>query len=385
MRIPAARELMQYMYVCMVENGGPNSRCRFASASAAHLGSGRGESGAETRRCSAGPLPTRPGGTTYVMRLKLQHNIPQTVCKALYLGLTQTFPLPSELFVYKMPSPIMSPPWPNNAKAAISLTMDNLGEPLEIQLGRWPQDGPFGTHESVTKYLPKVLDMLEAANVKGTYFIEAWSLGVYGDTVKEIARRGHEIAWHAYQHEAWARLSPSEEEENFTKSLAIASEFGVKYKGFRPPGGTITQTTRELLRLHGFQYVSHVAPAAAVEEGIVLLPFQWQDIDAFYYEPELSFIRKKFGVQEDVQKPAVLEEHLLDRIRKTIEARGHLAILFHPFLQKSDEKLAVMQKILERISNDPDIWCAPCENVAEWVQGHQDSFTSHETAGIFPE
>jgi peptidoglycan/xylan/chitin deacetylase (PgdA/CDA1 family) len=270
-----------------------------------------------------------------------------------------------------------SSPWPSNANAAISLTMDNLGEPLEIQLGRWPKEGPFGTHASVTKYLPQVLDILDKTNVKGTYFAEAWSLNVYSDAVKEIIRRGHEVGWHAYQHEAWAKLSPEEETENFARSLQAAGEIGIKYKGFRPPGGTITQTTRELLQRHDFQYVSHVVPGIAVKEGIVELPFQWQDIDAFYYEPELSFIRKKFDVQEGVLEPAIFKERLLTRIQETSKAKGHLAILFHPFLQTSEEKRAVMEDILARISNDPEIWCAPCDQVSEWIKGHPQSFPSH--------
>lgn len=265
-------------------------------------------------------------------------------------------------------------PWPGGKKAAVSFTMDNLGEPLEIQLGLWPADGPFGTHSSIKECLPHVLEILEQHSVKATYFAEAWSLGTYSEVVKDMMNRGHEIAWHAYQHEIWDKLSPKEEEVNFQKSIEVAREFGIKYAGFRPPGGTYTETTSQLLRCHGFRYISPLEQNIVTKDGVITLPFKWRDVDAFYYAPEFAFLRKSFGEAEDVMGPQVLEDYLMRRISETVESNGHLTMLFHPFLQTSKERLLVMRNIVERISNDVDIWCAPYNQVAEWIQNHPDSF-----------
>jgi peptidoglycan/xylan/chitin deacetylase (PgdA/CDA1 family) len=262
------------------------------------------------------------------------------------------------------------PVWPNQAKAAVTLTMDNLGEPLEIQLGLWPKDGLFGTHPSIKESLPKVLDILDQHHIKATYFIESWSLTIYPDAAQDIKRRGHEIGWHSYQHEFWDKLNPKQEEENFNKSLKAAHEAGITYAGFRPPSGKPSDTTYHLLRQHGFRYISPVGEDLTVKEGLVQLPFKWKEVDAFYYVPEFGGLRKSLGQTEAVVEPDAVRSHLLARIQETVKDNGHLVILFHPALLDSEEKRGVLKDIAERISNDPDIWCAPCEPVADWIKDH---------------
>ncbi|KAH7007654.1 carbohydrate esterase family 4 protein [Ilyonectria destructans] len=262
--------------------------------------------------------------------------------------------------------------WPGGAKAAVSFTMDNLGEPLEIQLGLWPADGPFGTHPSIKQCLPFVLEILDRYNVKATYFAEAWSLDTYSDNVKDMIHRGHEVAWHAYQHEIWDKLSPEDEEANFLKSVRAAQNFGIKYAGFRPPGGTFTETTSRLLKTYGFHYISPLQDKISTDEGITVLPFKWRDVDAYYYAPEFGALRQSYGEQEAVMEPQVLKNHLSKRISETIKAKGHLTILFHPFLQSSHERLLVMEEVVKQLANDPEIWCAPCNEVVQWIQNHPD-------------
>jgi peptidoglycan/xylan/chitin deacetylase (PgdA/CDA1 family) len=117
-----------------------------------------------------------------------------------------------------------SSPWPNSAKAAVSFTMDNLGEAQELNAGLWPLDQPVGHHFSVKKALPRMLQILDDCDVKATCFFESWSANVYPDVVKDVVGRGHEIGWHGFQHEMWSELSPKEEEENFKKSFAEADK-----------------------------------------------------------------------------------------------------------------------------------------------------------------
>ncbi|TDZ40825.1 Peptidoglycan deacetylase [Colletotrichum trifolii] len=264
--------------------------------------------------------------------------------------------------------------WPNGAKAAVSFTMDNLGEPLEIQLGLWPAEGPFGTHPSIKDCLPHVLETLSKYNVKGTYFAEAWSLNIYANQVKQMIRQGHEIGWHAYQHEICDKLSPEGEAENFQKSVDAAAAFGIKYSGFRPPGGTTTEDTFKLLNKHGFRYVSPLADKTAKKSSIVVAPFQWRNVDAFYYAPEFTALRQSYGEEGPVIDPKVFRDHLRTKISEAVRAGEHLVILFHPFLQTSGEKLEVLREIVERLGTDPDIWCAPCGEVVGWMQSHPESF-----------
>ena len=82
--------------------------------------------------------------------------------------------------------------WPHGAKAAVSFTMDNLGEAQDVNRGLWPADRPVGTDASVREQLPRILDLLDRHGIRATYFAEAWSLGPYADVARRgILGRGH--------------------------------------------------------------------------------------------------------------------------------------------------------------------------------------------------
>ncbi|KUI71525.1 hypothetical protein VM1G_06805 [Cytospora mali] len=230
-------------------------------------------------------------------------------------------------------------PWPNGAKCAISFTMDNLGEAQDVNKGLWPSDKPIGQHPSVLHTLPRILDLLDqqhgasgnssGGGIKATYFAESWSLHVYPDAVRALRGRGHEVAWHGYQHETWHELSGEEEEEeeeeeeaSFARSFAEAAAQGVAHAGFRPPGAAAAAGM-------GRHYVSPLGEFG-IADGVVVLPFLWETVDAFWYMPKFAAIRKQHGTSED--------------------------------------RFEVLREVLARISSDDEIWCAPCGEVATWLR-----------------
>ena len=287
--------------------------------------------------------------------------------------------------------------WPNGAKAAVSFTMDNLGEAQDVNRGLWPADRPVGTDASVREQLPRILDLLDRHGIRATYFAEAWSLGPYADVARrEILGRGHELAWHGYQHEPWAALSAADEELNFSRSREAMGEFAkgdgaggedggavFQYRGFRPPGGTVNgERTYELLRRHGVSYISPLGKGVSVERGVTVLPFDWRAVDAFYYMEGEKFtkLRREYGEPdpEAVLGPSRFRDFLQEDLRAVVREGGYRSVLFHPFLQTSEEKFAVLDGFLGRLAGNSDIWCAPCDEVARWVQGHPELFGSAE-------
>ncbi|KAK0648601.1 hypothetical protein B0T16DRAFT_456068 [Cercophora newfieldiana] len=256
--------------------------------------------------------------------------------------------------------------WPNSARAAISFTMDNLGEAQDVLNNRWPH--PIGSHPSITAQLPRMLSLLETHSIRATYFVEAWSLGVYPHVVTGLKEKGHEIAWHGWQHEVWKSLSASAEQESFKKSFDAATEAGVRYEGFRPPGGEINERTWGLLKQQGVKYVSPVDREGfgVGREGVVVLPFEWRCVDAFYY-------MEKHGGGV-VREPREFRDYVMGKIEEVKREGGYLSILAHPFLQLSEEKLGVVEEILGRLAGDGEIWCAPCGEVAGWVEEHKGLF-----------
>ncbi|KAK4155683.1 hypothetical protein C8A00DRAFT_13321 [Chaetomidium leptoderma] len=265
-------------------------------------------------------------------------------------------------------------PWPTPYKAAIAITMDNLGEAQDVLKDAWPH--PIGTHPSVTTQLPRMLALLDKHHhQRATYFAEAWSLGVYPAAVAALTRAGHEVAWHGFQHEVWGGLDEEQERESFRKSWkAAAAAQGVEYVGFRPPGGAVNERTWGLLREYGVGYVSPLGEFGIGRGGVVVLPFEWRAVDAFWYMEKFAGIRKQHGEREEVLDPGEFKEWLMEKIDEVVRTGEFMSILFHPFLQTSEEKFVVMEEVLKRISEDGDIWVAPCKEVAEWVREHPELF-----------
>lgn len=274
----------------------------------------------------------------------------------------------------------MSFPWPAPHKACISLTFDNLGEAQDILTGTWPPSQPFGTHPAILSTLPRMLSILQRHEIRATYFAESWSLPHYQETVHEqLLEQGHEVAWHGYQHEVWHSLSHSDEEDNFKKSWQEAEKRGVKYEGFRPPGGKINDRTWGLLKDHGVKYVSPLGEFGVGRQEIVVLPFEWKAVDAFWYMDTKKFreIRRELGEAQEGLKDNPEEEFracLMSRIDEVVEKGGYLSVLFHPFLITNEQRLSVLEDVVKRIANDERIWVVPCNQVARWVGEHRRSF-----------
>jgi peptidoglycan/xylan/chitin deacetylase (PgdA/CDA1 family) len=290
----------------------------------------------------------------------------------------------------------ISPRWPNGAKACISITLDNMGEAADINRGLIPESDPVGDHHSVKVELPKMLDLLDKYNVKGTYYIEGWNCDVmkpqwvsksspamltiakvYPDAMHDVSSRGHEIAFHAFQHEVWSTLSRKDEISNLNRSIAAAKSIGIKYKGFRPPGGMITPQTLRLLRENDMTYLSPAAKSPAVVDGIAMVPFQWESIDAYFYMHETAPLRHGLGDSKEPLSEDVMEERLLKRIDGVIAEGGYLAFLFHPFLTVSERRLTVMEKVVQKVTQcqkEGTVWVSQAGEAAEWIREREDIF-----------
>lgn len=93
------------------------------------------------------------------------------------------------------------------------------------------------------EYLPQMLDTLDAKNIKITFFIGGSWAKRYPDMLKEIAKRGHEIANHSYSHPHPNRLSRQENQEQIQKTEKLVEEVtGIKTSLYAPPYGEFNET-----------------------------------------------------------------------------------------------------------------------------------------------
>ena len=260
-----------------------------------------------------------------------------------------------------------SGPWPGGAAGAIGLSFDNLGEAAEIELGALAPDAPLGGHFSATRAVPAILEALASRGLTATFFVEGLNAEAYPDLLAAIDAAGHEVAYHAWRHEQWGRLSAGAQAENLARGVAAFERLGLTVSGMRPPGGELGPGGIELLRDAGLSYCSPVGGGIGAPEGdFALLPFEWRNVDASCVLPELGPSR------EPAQFLADLEAEL-ERLGRE---GGHLALVLHPFMLDwlgEDSLAAIFDRLREGAARG-ELWPARCRDVAEHVLAHREAF-----------
>lgn len=266
--------------------------------------------------------------------------------------------------------------------ATLALTFDNLGEAAELELGALPADAPLGGHRTATEVLPALLDRLSERGVTATFFVEGLNAELYPDLLREVADRGHEVAYHAWRHEQWDGLSAGEQTENLARGVAAFERLGIEIAGLRPPGGRLGPGGVRVLRETGLRYCSPAGTGAGVEDGVALLPFQWRHLDASCVLPPLAPARELMVGSPDPIEPAAFVASLEAEIDRLADGGGYMAIVLHPFMLDwlGEEHLGAL---LDRIAAAEEIEVVRCIDVAERVLADPERFaggTSLDTA-----
>ena len=170
-------------------------------------------------------------------------------------------------------------------RCTVLLTFDYDAESCEARM--FPDrpvklsKGQFGPRVG----LPRVLGLLDKYEIKSTFFVPGWTADKYPESVKEIVRRGHEIAAHGYIHENLGELRSKEDEiEIFRKSIdTLEKVAGHRPVGFRAPHWEFSQNTLANLMMFCFKYDSslmndekpYVIKQDGKSTGIVELPVEW--------------------------------------------------------------------------------------------------------------
>lgn len=269
-----------------------------------------------------------------------------------------------------------APLWPGGARAALSLSFDNLGEAAELEMGALAADAPLGRHETALEVLPRLLGQLEHRRLAATFFVEGLNAELYPDLLHEINARGHEVAYHAWRHEQWTDLSAAEQTENLDRGIAAFGRLGIEIAGLRPPGGQLGEGGTHVLREAGLRYCSPAGAGAGVEDGIALLPFEWRHLDASCVLPPLAAAREQIGGSSDPIDPTAFVAWLDAEIGRLTEAGGYMAIVLHPFMLGwlGDERLAALLDRIAAAAVGDEVWVAPCAEVAEYIAAHSERF-----------
>lgn len=255
-------------------------------------------------------------------------------------------------------------------EAALVLTFDNLGEASALERGEQPL--PTRRDPSVTRALPWLLDELDRHQLTATFFVEAINCELYPEAVAGIAARGHELGHHGWSHEQWDQLAPDAEREALTRGLRAFGALGQRPRGFRPPGGELTQATPALLRELGFEWCSPEGAESGphVEDGLAYVPFAWELVDAYHLMDSFGGLRAARGDPETPTPPA----ELAMRLAEGAGVGGTL--ILHPFLMLDPAWAKGVAELLATIgaaARAGRTWVGPGGAFADGLRGSDGS------------
>lgn len=115
-------------------------------------------------------------------------------------------------------------------------------------------DGPDPEHT------PRVLDALDRAGIKATFFFSTSRFAARNkrnarafELAHEVARRGHQLGSHGFDHQRMARLSPAALRAQLDRSEAMFERvFGRRTYLFRPPFGSTNAALDAMLAEAGY-------------------------------------------------------------------------------------------------------------------------------------
>lgn len=162
------------------------------------------------------------------------------------------------------------------------MTANEITNALTIDVEDYFQVSAFAPHIAradwdskecrVERNVGRILEMLDHAEVKATFFTLGWIAERYPQLIRRIVQEGHELASHGYGHE---RASDQDWDTFFTDvnlaKILLEDITGVEVRGYRAPSFSIgegNQWAFDCLAKAGYRYSSSIYPIAHDHYGM---------------------------------------------------------------------------------------------------------------------
>lgn len=278
----------------------------------------------------------------------------------------------------------MSFAWSQGIRCAAVLSFDVDGESGMLQAD--PKNKDRMSVMSWARYgpkvgVPRILDMLQAKEVKATFFVPGYTAELYPDLVKRIYDEGHEIGAHGYLHEPVSTLDPIEEEAALVRTCAILEQItGHKPVGFRAPLWEVNPGSAALLARHGLLYDSSLMDddrpyTLSTEAGdLVQIPVHWTNDDweqfAFLYEPRMGS-----GVIESCEKALQVWKEEFDGMYHYGSA---FVLTMHPEIIGRPARVLMLEQLIDHIRSHEGVWLTTCEEIARYHASQKAALVTME-------
>lgn len=272
-------------------------------------------------------------------------------------------------------------PWPNGAKCAVAITFD-MDTDSALHLAHPTRAHSLVAAQSLLKYdevaVPRILEMYREFNIKQTFFIPAWCIEKYPNTVGQIVEAGHEVAHHGYLHEHPNEQTKEDEEYWLLRSIEVIKDFtGQHPRGFRAPLYNYSEHSTDLLAKQGFLYDSSLmaddVPYLLESKAgkVIELPTHWgcDDWPQYAHFSELDYMMP-------IQSPQRAMEVFMSEFEAAYEFGGMFIPVWHPFVTGRLARMRSVYKMLEMMHGKGNVWFAKMEDIAMHIQKciHEGSY-----------
>lgn len=218
-------------------------------------------------------------------------------------------------------------PYPDGCRCAVLLGFDFDGTSHEVGRGIAPLGiNSWGRYPG-KRGIERHMRLLEKHGIPGTFFVPGYDAEQYPDVVKEIDRRGFEVAAHGYLHEAWD-LESGEETELLQRTDRILTDLlGKRVNGWRSPSGRKSDQTMHVLKSLGYIFDSsdkdydqpyRIRFGARPEDTLIELPNNTYSLDDFAFY--------KFSIAP----PSEVLEHWKSEFDAVYAAERFFVLTVHP-------------------------------------------------------
>jgi peptidoglycan/xylan/chitin deacetylase (PgdA/CDA1 family) len=218
--------------------------------------------------------------------------------------------------------------------------------------------GEFGGRVGIWR----LLELFDKHGVKATVFTPGRICELYPKAVAAVARRGHEVADHMWEHQVPKDLQL--EADHLGKSTqALEATAGTR------PVGSRSWHTQSLLVEAGYIYNSHgtahhLPYYVRDRDGknrLLNLPFHFAIDDAMFF----SFAWLASGnAAQRITEPGRVMELWWDAFLQQYRRGGYLNVCLHPFVSGRALRIEMLDRLITRMKSMPGVWFPSCEEMA---------------------
>lgn len=284
--------------------------------------------------------------------------------------------------------------WPGDARCAVMVVID-LSPPCGAQgIGPRELDSDQACY-GLDVALPRMLDVLDAHNVRATFPVPAMLADHAPAQVRELVERGHEVAAHGLCREDVSGLESHEERSRLTRTTEILADvLGQRPHGWytlprqtdKWPGGALSANTIGLLIEAGYDYLGNSeaddiphywVDDYATRRAILAMPYCYHHDDQYFIEyPPIWHGGNNVERVETLSRNWRTE---FEAMAGTSLQRGFgraFTMVLHPWLNGWGQRLEAFENMLALLRSGQTIWNPTAWECAQyWTSTYPASAT----------